>query len=113
MRYSAVVFVAYQNQQSLGVGYLSSMLFSRGFNVEIVNFGLSDKEILNEIRSIFFTRQMKTRIQRNVNPSLASNDSIICFDTVLNFKLLEVSQLATVYGGEIPATPAPDIALWR
>ena len=52
MRTSAIVFVAYQNQESLGVGYLSSMLLSRGYNVEIVNFGLQDEEIFKKIRTI-------------------------------------------------------------
>jgi anaerobic magnesium-protoporphyrin IX monomethyl ester cyclase len=43
--HKSIVFVAYQDQQNLGVGYLSSMLLSKGFTVETIDFGLSEEEI--------------------------------------------------------------------
>ncbi|MFW9880224.1 MAG: B12-binding domain-containing radical SAM protein [Candidatus Thorarchaeota archaeon] len=44
-----VVFISYVDQDNLGVGYLSSMLISKGYNVEIVDFGLSKVEIYNQL----------------------------------------------------------------
>jgi radical SAM superfamily enzyme YgiQ (UPF0313 family) len=43
--HKSIDFVAYQDQENLGVGYLSSMLLSKGFAVKTVDFGLSDEEI--------------------------------------------------------------------
>ena len=45
-----VVFIAYQDQDNLGVGYLSSMLLSKGFDVETIDFGLNKDEIYNEVK---------------------------------------------------------------
>lgn len=36
-----IIFVAYQDQENLGVGYLSSILQSKGFTVDTVDFGSS------------------------------------------------------------------------
>jgi radical SAM superfamily enzyme YgiQ (UPF0313 family) len=44
-----VVFIAYQDQENLGVGYLSSMLLSKGFEVETVDFGESEDEIYRQL----------------------------------------------------------------
>jgi len=49
MKGRKVVFIAYQDQENLGVGYLSSMLLSKGFDVETVDFGLSDDEIFHQL----------------------------------------------------------------
>lgn len=45
-----VVFIAHQDQENLGVGYLSSMLLSKGFDVETVDLGLSNDEICMQIK---------------------------------------------------------------
>lgn len=52
MSNKSVVFISYMDQDNLGVGYLSSMLSSRGYNVEIVDFGLSKFEIYNQINNL-------------------------------------------------------------
>jgi radical SAM superfamily enzyme YgiQ (UPF0313 family) len=50
MKGGKVVFIAYQDQENLGVGYLSSMLLSCGFDVEIVDFGLRNEEICRRVK---------------------------------------------------------------
>jgi len=50
MTQKKIVFVAYQDQENLGVGYLSSILISKGFNVEIIDFHLGYEEIYQRLR---------------------------------------------------------------
>ncbi|MFX1376327.1 MAG: B12-binding domain-containing radical SAM protein [Promethearchaeota archaeon] len=52
MSTKTVVFISYMDQDNLGVGYLSSMLLSRGYSVEIIDFGLSKFEIYNLINNL-------------------------------------------------------------
>ena len=47
-----VVFIAYHDQENLGVGYLSSILLSKGFNVETLDFRLSHEEIYQRVEMI-------------------------------------------------------------
>ena len=49
MSNNTVVFISYKEQDNLGVGYLSSMLLSRGYKVEIVDFGLNKTEIYKQV----------------------------------------------------------------
>lgn len=50
MNRKKVVFIAYEDQTNLGVGYLSSMLLSKGVDVKIVDFGLREDEIGREVK---------------------------------------------------------------
>ncbi|MFX0183064.1 MAG: B12-binding domain-containing radical SAM protein [Candidatus Hodarchaeota archaeon] len=45
-----VVFVAYQDQENLGVGYLSSILISKGYQVETIDFGKQKNEICEQVK---------------------------------------------------------------
>jgi anaerobic magnesium-protoporphyrin IX monomethyl ester cyclase len=45
-----VVFIAFQEQENLGVGYLSSILLSKGFNVETLDFQLSHEELYRQLK---------------------------------------------------------------
>jgi len=45
-----VVFVAYQDQENLGVGYLSAMLVSKGFVVQTIDFKLSEDEVYRQVK---------------------------------------------------------------
>lgn len=47
-----VIFIAYQDQENLGIGYLSSMLLSRGFDVETVDFRLNKDEISRHVKEV-------------------------------------------------------------
>jgi len=44
-----VFFVAFQEQDNLGIGYISSMLLKDGFSVKIIDFKLGKEEILKQI----------------------------------------------------------------
>lgn len=46
-----VIFIAYQDQENLGVGYLSSMLLSKGFDVETFDFAMKKDEIYNKVNN--------------------------------------------------------------
>ena len=45
-----VSFIAYQDQENLGIGYLTSMLLAKGFDVEIIDFRLPKEEILRQLK---------------------------------------------------------------
>ena len=49
MSNNTVVFISYIDQDNLGVGYLSSILLSRGYKVEIVDFGLNKTKIYKQV----------------------------------------------------------------
>ena len=49
MTKNQIVFVAHQDHENLGVEYLTSMLIDRGFEIEILDFGLENEEILNMV----------------------------------------------------------------
>ena len=44
-----VFFVAFQEQDNLGVGYISSVLMQAGFNIKIIDFRSGKEEILTQI----------------------------------------------------------------
>ena len=46
-----MVFVAYEGQDNLGVGYLSSMLQSRGFDVATVDFAMNNEDICKQVKA--------------------------------------------------------------
>ncbi len=50
MNENKVTFVAHINQENLGIGYLSSMLISQGYDILIIDFGLEDSIILEQIK---------------------------------------------------------------
>jgi len=50
MKGRKVIFVAYQDQENLGVSYLSSMLLSKRVKTEIVDFGLRNDEICQQVK---------------------------------------------------------------
>ena len=45
-----VIFIAYQNQENLGVGYLSSFLASKGYQTEIIDWNDDSETIYQRIR---------------------------------------------------------------
>lgn len=47
-----IVLVAREDQQNLGIGYLSSILISRGFHTKMVDFSLSDERIYELLREL-------------------------------------------------------------
>ncbi len=49
MNKKEIILIAYQNQENLGVGYLSSMLLKHGFTTKTVDLNLEDKEICNKV----------------------------------------------------------------
>jgi anaerobic magnesium-protoporphyrin IX monomethyl ester cyclase len=51
MKSRKVVFVAYEGQDNLGVGYLSSMLLSRGFDVATVDFAMDNEVIFSQVKA--------------------------------------------------------------
>lgn len=50
MSEKTITFIAHQDQENLGVGYMASMLLSKGFNVENVDFSLNEMEISKEVK---------------------------------------------------------------
>jgi len=49
MSKNPVFFVAFQEQDNLGIGYISSVLLQAGFNIKIIDFRLGKEEILTQI----------------------------------------------------------------
>lgn len=49
MKEKPVIFVAFQEQDNLGIGYLSSMLIQAGFPIKIIDFRDGKEEILTNI----------------------------------------------------------------
>lgn len=49
---SPIVFIAFQEQDNLGVGYLAAVLHRRGFDVRIVDFRLGSQKITRTVRAI-------------------------------------------------------------
>ena len=49
MNKNPVFFVAFQEQDNLGIGYISSVLLQAGFNIKIIDFRSGKEEILNQI----------------------------------------------------------------
>jgi anaerobic magnesium-protoporphyrin IX monomethyl ester cyclase len=49
MRDNPVFFVAFQEQDNLGVGYISSMLLQAGFDIKIIDFCVGKESILKQI----------------------------------------------------------------
>lgn len=47
-----IVFVAYQDQPNLGIGYLSSVLLENNFNVEMLDFRLGSKAISDRVQEL-------------------------------------------------------------
>ena len=47
-----IAFVAFLDQDNLGVGYLASMLINNNYEVKIIDFRLGEENILKEIRRI-------------------------------------------------------------
>ena len=83
-----IILVAYENQENLGVGYISSVLSSKGFETEIVDFSLDREKMLQQITdsnpllvgfSIIF--QYYTSKLSNLLPFLRSH-GITCHFTI-------------------------------
>ena len=50
MKEKPVIFVGFQEQDNLGIGYLSSMLIQAGFNIKIIDFCAGEEEIFAQIQ---------------------------------------------------------------
>ena len=50
MKEKLVIFVGFQEQDNLGIGYLSSMLIQAGFTIKIIDFCAGEKEICTQIQ---------------------------------------------------------------
>ncbi len=51
MNAKKIVFIGFQNQDNLGLGYLASILSQAGFSVDFIDFNLGNAEILHRIRT--------------------------------------------------------------
>ena len=47
-----IVFVGFQDQPNLGIGYLASTMLMHGFNVELLNFRMDPKAIVDRVREL-------------------------------------------------------------
>ncbi len=52
MSKNTVIFISYDEQDNLGVSYLSTMLSLRGYKVKIVDFKLNKEEIYKQIKNV-------------------------------------------------------------
>jgi len=52
MSTNSIVFISHHEQENLGVGYLTSMLLSRGFKVENLDFQMAEDELISHIQTI-------------------------------------------------------------
>jgi len=95
-----VVFIAYKDQPNLGVGYLSAVLFSKGFEAETVDFRLEPEETC--------------RLVKGASPMLVG------FSLIFQFYLPRMGELAKylrdrgvrchfVVGGHYPSLRPDDV----
>lgn len=52
MQNRPVVFVSFQEQDNLGIGYMASMLLQNGFHIKIIDVRLGREEVLREIQNL-------------------------------------------------------------
>ena len=52
MRKTTVLFVSFQEQDNLGVGYIASLLLQNGYDIKIVDFKLGKERILKEMQEL-------------------------------------------------------------
>jgi anaerobic magnesium-protoporphyrin IX monomethyl ester cyclase len=52
MQNKPVVFVSFQEQDNLGIGYIASVLLQNGFDIKIVDVRLGREKVLREIQSL-------------------------------------------------------------